>query len=165
MTRGKHPTFTEFVTSFWQRIAKAGSDECWLWMGSTKGRAPMKYGSCWFDGRNELAHRISWLLANGGIPDVPDADSRGACILHSCDTPLCCNPAHLFVGSHQKNMADKKAKGRDVGNKPFCKRGHPRTPENLYTSKQGLRACRICHKLRERERRTVGNKEQRTSSF
>lgn len=164
VARNKPYSILDFVQSFWSRVAKTAPNECWLWTGSTKGRAGMQYGSCWFQGRSEIAHRVAWILINGEIPETGDADFRGSCVLHECDTPLCCNPAHLFIGSHQKNMADKVSKGRDVGSKPFCKHGHPRTPENLYTSKQGLRACRVCHKLKERERksRLRGNKEQRT---
>jgi hypothetical protein len=51
------------------------------------------------------AHRIAWILTNG-------EPSEGAQILHRCDNPPCCNPAHLFPGTHQDNMADRNAKGR-----------------------------------------------------
>jgi hypothetical protein len=55
--------------------------------------------------RAALAHRVSWVLTNGPIPD-------GAQVLHRCDTPACINPAHLFLGDHQANMRDKATKGR-----------------------------------------------------
>ena len=55
--------------------------------------------------RKVLAHRVSWELANGPIPE-------NMCILHSCDTPLCVNPEHLFLGTLADNMADKERKGR-----------------------------------------------------
>lgn len=50
-------------------------------------------------------HRIAWVAHNGLIPP-------GILVLHSCDNPKCCNPAHLFLGDHDKNTADAKAKGR-----------------------------------------------------
>ena len=56
------------------------------------------------------AHRLAWEFAYGPIP-------TGAQVLHRCDNPPCCNPSHLFLGTHQDNMADKVAKGRQTGPK------------------------------------------------
>jgi len=46
------------------------------------------------------------------------------CVLHRCDNPPCCNPAHLFLGTRTDNSADKVAKGRARGN-PTCGEAHP----------------------------------------
>jgi len=90
---------------FWAKVAK--SDSCWLW---TAARARGGYGTFDVDGKTRYAHRVSWELANGPIPEGDG--HNGTCVLHRCDVPLCCNPAHLFLGSHSENMADMKAKDR-----------------------------------------------------
>ncbi len=50
-------------------------------------------------------HRFVWELINGPIP-------RGLGVLHTCDTPACYEPTHLFLGTQADNMADKCHKGR-----------------------------------------------------
>jgi hypothetical protein len=88
------------VERFWARVRKG--PECWEFAGPTrKGYGQLGVGS----GRHISAHRISWELANGPIPD-------GMQVLHTCDNPPCVNPAHLFLGTHQDNMDDMVAKGR-----------------------------------------------------
>ncbi len=79
---------------------------CWLWTGySSNGR----YGK---DQRLKLtAHRISWKLYRGEIP-------QGKQVLHRCDTGFCVNPDHLFLGTIADNMRDKCAKGRWRGTQP-----------------------------------------------
>lgn len=91
---------------FWSKVNK--TDTCWLWTRqlSTKG-----YGRFLYYSRSErssrgmYAHRVSWIMANGPIPD-------GANVLHKCDTPACVNPEHLFLGTQSDNMQDCKRKGR-----------------------------------------------------
>lgn len=76
---------------------------CWLWSGRRTGSNG--YGGVNVDGKPKRVHRLVWEAVNGTIPD-------GLCVLHKCDVPPCCNPAHLFLGTHQENMADRDAKGR-----------------------------------------------------
>lgn len=87
---------------FWARMAKAGNDECWVW---TRGKSTSGYGRFWIMGETRSAHRIAWELTNGSIPE-------GMCVLHRCDNPPCCNPAHLFLGTQADNTEDKRQKGR-----------------------------------------------------
>jgi hypothetical protein len=75
---------------------------CWLWEGlrSTDG-----YGKVTLNKRSMRAHRAVWELTRGPIPE-------GMFVLHRCDTPLCVNPEHLFVGSQKENRQDCARKGR-----------------------------------------------------
>lgn len=147
------PHYERPVIGFWDYVRKSEEPGCWIWTGSTKGNEPQKYGGFYFRGANWLAHRVSWVLTYGEIPKIEDADSRGTCVLHSCDTPLCVNPYHLFLGTHKKNMEDKVAKQRDTSAwKAHCKHGHLRNSENTWIDpKRGLKHCRVCGKLRMRK--------------
>ncbi len=53
------------------------------------------------------AHRLAWFKKHGPIPE-------GMQVLHHCDNPPCWNVEHLFLGSHQDNMADRDRKGRQA---------------------------------------------------
>lgn len=79
-------------------------DGCWEFTGKrTKG--PQPQGHFHIDARPFLASRVAWTIANGPIP-------AGLWVLHRCDNPPCCNPAHLFLGSRSDNTIDMYEKGR-----------------------------------------------------
>jgi hypothetical protein len=75
---------------------------CWMWTASVNTNG---YGQFRYQGRPWQAHRASWLLHNGDIPE-------GLYVLHRCDTPLCVNPDHLFLGSQSDNLLDAVGKNR-----------------------------------------------------
>lgn len=77
---------------------------CWLWCGSTTDTG---YGRVKVNGKIQRAHRVSYELHNGLIPE-------GLNVCHTCDTPLCVNPDHLFLGTQQDNITDMIQKGRAV---------------------------------------------------
>jgi hypothetical protein len=77
---------------------------CWLW---TAQRDECGYGKFRANKKMFLAHRFSYEINNGQIPD-------GKEIMHMCDNPPCCNPSHLRAGSHIENCKDRTAKGRDI---------------------------------------------------
>lgn len=95
---------------FWKSVRRGAENVCWPWTGSCSGGNGDWYGQFRFGargGRSIYAHRVAWILTYGPIPA---GDRKHVC--HRCDVPRCCNPVHLFLGTHTDNMRDAAAKGR-----------------------------------------------------
>jgi hypothetical protein len=89
---------------FWQKVDRSGGpDTCWFWIA---GKDADGYGIFYARSSSKRAHHFAYELHIGPVPD-------GLQVLHSCDTPPCCNPGHLFLGTSADNMADMRAKGRE----------------------------------------------------
>ena len=91
------------MNPFWVKVKRGQADECWPWLAYTK---PDGYGQVSIFGEVHYAHRVAWALTHGPIP-------RGRSVLHECDNPPCCNPAHLFLGTQGTNIADMNQKRRN----------------------------------------------------
>lgn len=98
------------LSRFEERVQPEPNSGCHLWSGAMRARGD--YGKVRWGGKDFSAHRISWELYVGPVPD-------GLCVLHKCDTPACVNPAHLFLGTQADNVRDMISKGRD-----YDKSGH-----------------------------------------
>lgn len=106
---------TPHIIRFWSLVATATRQECWPWQGQRNNHG---YGR--FQVRTDrpesgrprriayertYAHRQAYELVFGPIPE-------GLRVLHRCDNPPCCNPAHLFLGTQRDNVMDMWRKGR-----------------------------------------------------
>ena len=110
---------TKTTERFWSHVNLDGKtmlhvdgiDNCWAWKASSRNKG---YGAfCYPKGGDIIqgrAHRFSWELHFGEIPD-------GMCILHSCDNPPCCNPAHLSIGTRDENNKQAQEKIKELEQK------------------------------------------------
>ncbi len=99
---------------FWGHVEKTEGG-CWLWTGIILESG---YGQFWGNGKKHRAHRFSWELANGPIPD-------DLIVCHSCDVRACVNPEHLWLGTTLDNQRDCVAKGRKRTGDEHWARVHP----------------------------------------
>lgn len=121
-------------TSFKERLEMFTSPEpttgCWLWFGRLTGKG---YGATNKDGRYINAHRASYELVKGPIPDGLEID-------HLCRVRCCVNPDHLEAVTHAENL-------RRAGPPP----GKPATTVCPYGhAKQPRKVCKECDRLAHR---------------
>lgn len=90
------------IADVWKWVDQRGPDDCWPW---TSSRSANGYGTFKIGSRSLGAHRVVYEAATGAAPGA-------LFVCHRCDNRSCCNPAHLFLGTHTDNMRDKTAKGR-----------------------------------------------------
>lgn len=133
---------------FWSRVDVRGPDECWLWIGVSTTRRG--YGQCGWYGRSIPSSRLAWALTAQVVPP------RHMFVCHTCDTPMCCNPSHLYLADHATNVRDMIARKRHRNQKKtHCPQGHPYSRDNTLVLRgsegQIRRKCRTCRRKRQSE--------------
>lgn len=143
-----------------RRVRKDEATGCWIWTGPAWNDRPSpgnRYGYMAVKRPEKKrwmsvgTHKAMWWAVHG-------RPEKGLCVCHTCDNVLCCNPDHLWLGTHKENMADCRAKNRyHYAKQTHCKHGHEWTPENTYYIPtpgpyQGLRKCKACQLRMCRER-------------
>lgn len=109
-------TVTAPVDRFWAKVNKVGpvhpyvpsQGRCWVWTAATDPNGYGRFGAVGH--RTVLAHRYSYLLAHGRLPQPP-----GDIVRHSCDNPPCVNTGHLLLGTRADNSLDAVSRGRTRG--------------------------------------------------
>lgn len=97
-----NPQLAVYAERLMAKCEPQAASGCWHWTGALRDKG---YGHMKFEGRYAGAHRVSYLLFVGGIPD-------GMMVCHRCDNPRCINPDHLWLGTCRDNLHDMVAKGR-----------------------------------------------------
>lgn len=134
----------------WSKVDKRSDNECWNWLGYKKEDG---YGRTWINDVGYYAHRVIYNLVHPNVItlNAPKSSSDMGFLLHTCDNPSCCNPKHLFVGTHLDNMRDKMAKGRSPdfgGDKgPRCKLSMSQAKEIRELRKSGISAKELAVKF------------------
>lgn len=123
---------------FWKKVDK--TENCWKWLAS-KNPPPYDYGQFKLGKVTRFAHRASYIIANGPIPE-------GMRIIHSCKNYWCVNPEHLQAldpAAHLNNVAGWKS--GENARKTHCPKGHPLVAGNLekgMLKNYRTRQCLIC---------------------
>jgi len=111
----------EDIERFWAKVLILGPDECWEWQAR---RLPRGYGQFTNHQTKFYTHRLAYELKTGSAAEQ--------FVLHTCDNPPCCNPSHLFLGTHLENMKDMREKGRSlVGDRSIPRRFPESRPRGI----------------------------------
>ena len=161
----QHPRATEIKLTgqlLRRALSKVRFGECWEWIGSCHA---FGYGNFHIGNATLGAHRMMYRLTRGEI-------TSGMHVCHHCDNPCCVRPSHLFLGTHNDNMADMAAKGRGStlgAIKPAAGESHPfsrltnadvleirklgdsrKTPQKVLAERFGVSVSQIAHIVRRR---------------
>jgi len=92
---------TKLDLRFLSRVKRNPKTGCWIWQGKPHcDNYGCGYGRFWIKKEKYYAHRLSYTLFKGDIPE-------GLVVRHSCNTAMCVNPGHLYTGTVEENNRDK----------------------------------------------------------
>lgn len=121
-------------------------NNCWVWLGWKNKKG---YGRINILGKHYMAHRASYLLFKGKIPE-------GMFVCHKCDNPSCVNPEHLFLGTNSDNMQDMLRKGREYYPNGEDHYNHKLTKEDIFNIRLDQRSQESIAKDYDVHRVTIG---------
>jgi len=122
------------IDRFWTKVRT--TDGCWLWNGAKTAGG---YGSVTINKKSSLAHRVSYELCAGKIPD-------GLHIDHLCRVRHCVNPSHLEPVTPKTNCLRGEGPASINSKKKSCSRGHRFSEDNTYITPDGRRNCKTCQR-------------------
>ncbi len=97
------PRGSIYIHRFWQKVDQSGGPKaCWPWLGYRK---PSGHGLTSLNSVPIHASRKAWILTHGPIRQTRRGEQM--CVNHRCDNELCCNPAHMYLGTRSDNMIDR----------------------------------------------------------
>lgn len=138
------------IKRFWSKVKIGKPAECWEWQESgSHGYGYFRVGT-----KRKRAHRIAWELANGKT--IP----KNMLVCHHCDNPKCCNPYHLFIGTHADNSHDRDAKKRNADLRG-SKNGSAKLTENSILKIRGL----LSQGIEQKEIAQIFNVDPSTISY
>lgn len=117
---------------FWSKVDKSGS--CWEWTASDTTHG---YGVWWTGSRLIMAHRISYKISHGGIPD-------GLVIDHLCRNRKCVKPEHLEAVTNKLNILRGVGATATNARKTHCPQGHSYSSDAAFVDSEGRRRCGVC---------------------
>lgn len=138
--RRKHKALSD---RFWPKVSK-DADGCWLWTACLNKAGYGKIGAGGGKTGWRLAHRVSYEMRHGPVPDGLELD-------HLCRVRRCVNPDHLEPVTQRVNLMRGVSPPAQCARKTHCDYGHEFTPENTYIWRNKMRQCRICRDRRNRE--------------
>lgn len=155
------------IERFWSKVTK--SDGCWEFKSLEHSYRKRRYGRFETSLRGKKkrwgAHRVSFYLANGYMPKLPNM------VCHHCDNPPCVRPSHLYAGTAKTNAQDMVSRGRQRKPGPkrprnyesqvcflYCSKGHYKAG-NVVIKREKAAECRVCYN--EERRLEYHKKKQR----
>ncbi len=118
------PVRRPILDRFLDFVSPEPNTGCWLWTGATSKCGYGRFGVGKHQGGMVPAHRVSFALFHSVFDSALE-------VAHRCDVRICVNPEHLWLATHQENMADMKRKGRMKNGRSYGDRNGSRTkPES-----------------------------------
>lgn len=137
----RHGTLRELFEMRYIPVTESG---CWIWIGQDCSHG---YGKLTHQGVTDYAHRISYILHKGDIPN-------GLVLDHLCRVRCCVNPEHIEVVTRGENVLRGESVAAKYKNRTHCKNGHALSGGNIITvrTRPGTRICRACKRIRDARR-------------